>query len=652
MPSDPNKFELAATYQALMETLKLDDALKEQSINKTIVPTDRHRSFADPKQVISVLPKLSTDMLEGDLPQLTLREIIGQGGMGAVYAAQQNALGRTVAVKSLREDADVSSGKLRSILQEAWLTGYLEHPNIIPIYTLGCDAKGSPMIVMKRVEGTPWCDYIHKPDKLAHKTQANITLEWHLEILIQVCRAMEYAHSRGILHRDLKPENIMIGGFGEVYVLDWGIAVSMREALDGRLPLLSEATLLAGTPPYMAPEMTTGQGPIDERTDVYLLGAILHELMTQRPPHDGNSVQAVMLQAFVSAIKPYPAHLPKELTQIAQRAMHREPNQRYQDVRALRLALTSYLEHRASLTLTRQAQHSLEALTKLIKAPQRSDEDARELVEHFGQCRFGFQQALHQWPQNQDAREGFYESLLLMIEHELTQGHITSAQALLHELDPPPPHMLEAIEALRQRAKDHQAHVANLELIVRDMDTSVGQRSRSYMAIVFAIAWTALPMITGAMEDLGYTTLTHQGYVIGAVRVFAIAAIVCFLFRKTLLSNEINRRLTVGLLGMTLLLILLRGVFWLNHIQLTHMLSVEVVFYALFVFMLGMIFSLQFSAVSIIYVVGAILMSVFPHVDDYIGGLCNLGVLLSIGYIWKKQPTSKTSKTSKEQPVL
>lgn len=645
MSSDRRELELAATYQELLETLKLDSAQKQQSVGRTIIPTDRHRSFADPTQVISALPRLLTVANEaGEQTQITLLTQLGQGGMGEVFAAQQNALGRTVAVKSLRADTPVGSGQLRNILQEAWLTGYLEHPNIVPVYTLGINEQGSPLIVMKRIEGEPWSDFIHTPDKTT-KTRANINLEWHIDILIQVCRAMEYAHSKGIIHRDLKPENIMIGSFGEVYVLDWGIAISLHEDLEGRLPLAEHAALLAGTPPYMAPEMTTGKGPIDERTDVYLLGAILHELLTGAPPHDGNAVPAVMLQAYISAPKTYPSHIPKPLTQIANKAMARAPEDRYPDVQTLRLALHDYLEHRASLQLSRQAQHSLDALSALTATPTHSPEQQRDIAEHFGQCRFGFMQALKQWPKNEDAQAGFIEAMMVMIRYEVEQGHLSAAQALIAELDDPPDHLKETLKALELRAKQQSERQQQLELMARDMDATIGQRSRALMSIILAVIWTALPMITGALEDLGYTTLTHKGYILGAVRVFVIAVIISFFFKRALLSTALNRKITIGLIGMTGMLILLRTVIYLNNVPLEHMLSLEVVFYALFVFVLGLLVSLKISAVSLIFVIGALLMSTFPKVDDYIGGLSNLCVLLSIGYIWKKQPLSQEPKT-------
>ena len=660
---------LARTYQTLLQTLKLDafDAFDDAGVDETIVPTDRGRSFADPNQVIGALPTMVTQASQGRLLDLEMKAMLGEGGMGQVRLAQQTALGREVAVKSLRPELMAKgSGPLRSLLQEAWLTGYLEHPNIIPIYTLGRDDRGSPLIVMKRIEGTPWADTLRDPERAAAATQGHVTQEWHLDVLIQVCRALEYAHSKGIVHRDLKPDNIMIGRFGEVYVLDWGIALSLREPLDGRLPMVHEAALLAGTPQYMAPEMTTGHGPIDERTDVYLLGAILHELLTGAPPHQGANVPAVLMRAFVSTPPKYSDAIPEELAQIATRAMAREPEERFPSVQAMRSALTRYLEHRGSLILTRQAQHSLQELERALdespegdaalaqqgstlKAqadPQAEAQRQAQLAALFGACRFGFQQALAQWPDNEAARRGFWQVMLRMARHELEHGRLTAAQALLAELDQVPPELQGTLDALVQRSEQEQARRLQLERMARNMDSSVGQRGRALMALVLAIAWTALPAVTGALEDLGHTTLDYGGFVVGSVRVFIIALVVSFFFRRTLLATRLNRRIGLGVLGLTVMMMVSRLVIWLNAMPLQGTLAQEVVLYALFTFTLGLLVSIRISALSLIFVAGALLMSAAPRWDDYILALCNLSVLVGVGLLWRAKTPDPTPQES------
>jgi serine/threonine protein kinase len=214
--------------------------------------------------------------------RIDLHETLGEGGMGIVHLGTQATLGRHVAVKTLRKGAGGDDAVLR-ILREAWVTGTLEHPNVVPVHDVGVDADGAPVIVMKRIEGRSWSALMHDPAEIARRFGATDALEWNLRTLASVCNAVHFAHSRGILHRDLKPENVMIGEFGEVYVLDWGIAVSLKDDPSGRLPPVSQAKEIAGTPHYMAPEMLLGDPKLlSPRTDVYQLGAIFYEVPASR----------------------------------------------------------------------------------------------------------------------------------------------------------------------------------------------------------------------------------------------------------------------------------------------------------------------------------------------------------------------------------
>ncbi len=177
---------------------------------------------------------------------LRMGATIGEGGMGLVRAATQMALGRRVAVKTLRPEIEDEQATLR-LLREAWVTGALEHPNIVPIYDLGLGDDGKPVIVMKHIEGLAWCDLIHDAAAVKERFGAEDLLEHNLRILVQLCNAVSLAHARGVLHRDLKPENVMIGSFGEVYLVDWGIAVSLRDDPTGRMPLASQSKEMAGS---------------------------------------------------------------------------------------------------------------------------------------------------------------------------------------------------------------------------------------------------------------------------------------------------------------------------------------------------------------------------------------------------------------------
>jgi eukaryotic-like serine/threonine-protein kinase len=148
--------------------------------------------------------------------------------MGKVFSAEQVALGREVVVKILKEDSKEESTDM--LLREAMIAGRLEHPNVVPVYLLGRSASGEPIFVMRRIDGVSWASVLRDVNT-APGMFAGIRdpLEFHLDVFLEVCDAVQFAHSRGILHRDLKPSHVMLGAFREVYVVDWGLAVSLGD---------------------------------------------------------------------------------------------------------------------------------------------------------------------------------------------------------------------------------------------------------------------------------------------------------------------------------------------------------------------------------------------------------------------------------------
>ena len=290
--------------------------------------------------------------------RIDLHDTLGEGGMGVVHLATQATLGRHVAVKTLKPGVTSPEAALR-ILREAWVTGALEHPNVVPVHDVGVDAEGAPVIVMKRIEGRSWADLMRDPDEIARRFGVTDPLEWNLRTLASVCNAAHFAHSRGILHRDLKPDNVMIGEFGEVYVLDWGIArvlerSELRVSRDSR-GKLDEPGNLVGTYVYMSPEQASGRtDEVDERTDVFALGAMLYYVLTGRPPYQGGSAQEIIQAAREVRFRPpqeVVAALPPALCAIAVKAMSAAPGDRYSSVALLR----DQVEHsmRSGLALAR-----------------------------------------------------------------------------------------------------------------------------------------------------------------------------------------------------------------------------------------------------------------------------------------------------------
>ncbi|MGZ3454921.1 MAG: serine/threonine-protein kinase, partial [Polyangiales bacterium] len=202
---------------------------------------------------------------------------LGRGGMGCVTEVVDRTLGRSVARKTLLGDA--SDGGATLLVSEAQICAQLEHPAIVPVYDLGADG-GRPYYTMRVVRGRNLREVLIEE----RRTRAQL-----LGVLRQVCLAVDYAHSRGVVHRDLKPANVILGEFGEVYVLDWGVA----HVLEGSdVHRTTEETFHAGSPGYMAPEQIMGEA-IDARTDVFALGVMLHEILTGVRPFDDRDVQSM-----------------------------------------------------------------------------------------------------------------------------------------------------------------------------------------------------------------------------------------------------------------------------------------------------------------------------------------------------------------------
>ena len=272
-------------------------------------------------------PELTSDRYE-------IVEEIGRGGMGTVYAALDTALGREVAIKI--GNALPSSGLQERLTREARVIARLEHPGIVPVHDLGVLADGRPFYVMKRVHGRT----------LQASIEAGLPAADRLRIFERVCEAVGFAHAHCIIHRDLKPGNVMVGTFGEVMVMDWGVARVLDLADDdrgGRAAATATdqaqtvAGTLLGTPGFMAPEQSDRPGPVDERTDVYALGAMLLAILTGVPP----SSDAAMLQRDLDRAGPPP------LRSICRSALAASPADRYGSAAALAADVVRYREHQA-----------------------------------------------------------------------------------------------------------------------------------------------------------------------------------------------------------------------------------------------------------------------------------------------------------------
>jgi len=215
-------------------------------------------------------------------PGYDIGQVLGRGGMGEVLLAEDRRIGRSVALKRMRSAAPTEEARAR-FLREAKIQARLDHPAIVPVHELGYDADMRPYFTMKALTGITLADALADPD-------ANVTLM--LRAFVDVCLAIALAHKRGVIHRDLKPSNIMLGDYGEVYVLDWGVArvLGERDGAGGpgditTLEGQTQAGAVLGTPGYMAPEQVVGDAEIGTPADVYALGSILFEILTRESLH-------------------------------------------------------------------------------------------------------------------------------------------------------------------------------------------------------------------------------------------------------------------------------------------------------------------------------------------------------------------------------
>lgn len=352
-------------------------------------------SIAPPKQLSQdpqVEQSLSLRLTEGVQSHQRDRYedlgVLGVGGMGEVRRVRDKELNRTLAQKIIHPKMLKHDSVLSRFIEEAQIGAQLQHPNIVPVHELGRLADGRLYFTMSEIRGRPFGELIDSVHEASTNNQWETTQAgWSFRRLIaafhKVCSAISYAHAKGVLHRDLKPENIMVGEYGEVLVVDWGIAKVMGRSLNAkdeeernvifsdRSSSVENATRMgqvAGTPCYMPPEQARGQiDALDERSDVYSLGAILYEILTGRPAYMGSSGQDVLAQVlsgpprsvrtsdsgspfetfsfdFIDAREQTGPPLPENLVYACERAMKRDKKERFSSVSDFAQVLNEWLD--------------------------------------------------------------------------------------------------------------------------------------------------------------------------------------------------------------------------------------------------------------------------------------------------------------------
>lgn len=268
-------------------------------------------------------------------------EMLATGGSAVLRTCRDKNLGRVVVMKTLHPHLANNAYMHSRFLREARVTAQLQHPTTVPVYDIGRDTEDRMYFTMKKVEGATIREILDKQIAGDPRALEEFDLERMLGVLVQTCNGLAYAHAHGVVHRDVKPENILVGEFGEVVLLDWGVAKvwadSKGEADDERMQheVLTDVNQRPGTPLYMSPEQVRGGGAaIDHRTDVYSGGAVLYEILTLSEPLRGKRVQDTF-EMIVNQVPEPPRQrapqrkIPQPLADIAMRAMAKNPEERF-----------------------------------------------------------------------------------------------------------------------------------------------------------------------------------------------------------------------------------------------------------------------------------------------------------------------------------
>ena len=324
-----------------------------------------------------------------------LGDQLGKGANGVVHLAGDRRLGRQVAVKLHGKGAELSDIELGRFAHEAQVTGQLPHPSVVPVYDLGVLPDGRPFYAMKRIEGDTLKDVYDGIKRDQGEYVDTWTVPHLVQVLLRVAQATAFAHDRGVIHRDIKPANIMVGEYGEVLLLDWGVARVLGQAEEGRQPVatwrsegLEDLTVVgtvAGTPAYMAPEQARGDiDLIGPATDVYSIGIVLYEYLTRRRPFRASNVRELLDKVVSEPIVPpsrtrMGRYVDPELESLLMRCIDKEPQERFSDGGALASALEAFLEgsrkREEARRLTRRAMGKSAAYSKAAEAAARMEQD-------------------------------------------------------------------------------------------------------------------------------------------------------------------------------------------------------------------------------------------------------------------------------------
>jgi serine/threonine protein kinase/Tfp pilus assembly protein PilF len=296
-------------------------------------------------------------------------DLIGAGGMSAVFKAFHMDMDRIVAIKFVQGDGQADAETMRRFKREARAASLLNHPNVITVYDYGTTEEGHAYLTMDFLHGHSLQQVIRQEGVLSSKRALNIFL--------QVCKALSHAHEHGVVHRDLKPGNIMLISTSDeedfVKIIDFGIA-KVSNPVKKQSGELTQTGQVVGSPTYMAPEQLLGD-PVDARTDIYAFGCVMYECLTGRTPFDGDTVFSVMHQHIsdppppISEVNPN-VEVPQELAQTVMQCLEKEPGKRFQTMKELRERLAEITDQTSSMVIVRVPRDKSKS-TPVIKKPSK-----------------------------------------------------------------------------------------------------------------------------------------------------------------------------------------------------------------------------------------------------------------------------------------
>jgi hypothetical protein len=519
------------------QTSTIDGLPRRENVERTLRPEEVLETLQAPAAQSS-LPCVyagENGALAGDF-ELNAR--LGEGGMGEVFLAYQRSLRRQVALKRVKSAGGAES---QALVHEARTAGGLEHPNVVPVHVLGTDEAGRALLVMKRVEGVSLQTLAKDP---SHSGWSDLEQRYGdrvtaiIEVACRVSDALEFAHDRGVIHRDVKPENVMVGRHGEVYLLDWGVALD-KSRVDDEGPWH-----IVGTPAYMAPEMVLGDpSRIDARTDVYLLAATIHAVLTGRPRHVGSTIHEALALAAMSAPVVYGPEIEPELAGLCNRGTSPSPDDRPQDAARFREELRRFLRQRSALARARRIEARLaEVGASAERGPAPEVVKRREVIALLGEAKVVLDEARVEIGEHPALSRVRRALALASFELEIERQDADAADVIDRELSPTEPTLAARVAALRARL----AEAAALEQAARAERHESDPRHASAALGVLTLAVFLVPIV---VSQLGSTRIRSDGlrWLAAEIDMVVLGAMVLTIAigRRTFLVNRYGRSATL-----------------------------------------------------------------------------------------------------------